>query len=59
MELDVFHLDGFTSRCTTCRLEHNFIVETKSKLRHARQVALHLDRAKDFGPNDVPVCIDL
>ena len=39
--------------------EHDLVVETESQFGHAREVALHLDRAKNLAPDNVAVCIDL
>jgi len=34
MELDIFHLDGLASCCSTRCLKHDFIVEAETKLGH-------------------------
>ena len=45
VELDVLHLDRLAPRRASRRLEHGLVVEPEPQLRHARQVALHLDGA--------------
>ena len=48
MKLDVLHLHGFSPRGTTGALEHGLVVEAEAQLRHAGEVALHLDGAEDL-----------
>ena len=58
VELDVLHLDGLAARRAPRRLEHDLVVEPEAQLRHAGQVALHLDGAQDLGPQHVAVAAD-
>lgn len=55
MELDVFHLDRLASGGPACRLKHDFIVQPETELRHATQIALHLNRAQDLRSKNISV----
>ena len=57
VELDVLHLDGLPARVAARALEHYLVVQPEPKFGHARQVALHLDRAEDLRADDVAVRI--
>lgn len=48
VELDVLHLDGLSSRCATCGLEHDLVVQTQTKFRHTTQITLHLDSTENL-----------
>jgi hypothetical protein len=48
VELDVFHFDCFTSCGPSCCLEHDFVIQSQSQLRHTRQVALHFDGTENL-----------
>jgi hypothetical protein len=53
MELDVFHLDCFTSGGPPGCLEHDFVIQSQPQLWHSRQIALHLDGSEDLGTEHV------
>lgn len=53
VELDIFHLHGFSSRCATRGLEHDLVVQPQTELRHSTQIALHLHGAQDLRSQDV------
>lgn len=55
VKLDVFHLNSLASRGPTSRFKHDLVVQSQAQLRHAGQVALHLDSAEDLGSQDIAV----
>lgn len=53
MEFHIFHLNCFSPCHSARRLKHGFIIQPKSQLWHATQVAFQLDRTKDLGAEDI------
>lgn len=53
MKFHIFHLNCFSPCRSTRRLKHGFIIQPKSQLWHAAQVAFQLDRTKDLRAEDI------
>jgi hypothetical protein len=49
---------GKGARTAAGALKHDLVVEAKAELRHAREIALHLDGAEDLGAGDVALGVD-
>ena len=59
MELDVLHLDRVSSCVASRAFEHNLVIQAETKFWHAGKVALHLDRTKNLGTNNISVGVNL
>ena len=47
------------SLTSTSILEHHLVIETQSQLRHAGEIAFHLDRAQNLASDDGSRSVDL
>ena len=58
VELDVLHLDQFATGRAVLHLEEHLVVEAELQLRHAAQIAAHVNAPKDLRPEHVSIGAD-
>ena len=58
MELDVLHLDQLASSRSVLHLKEHLVIEAKLQLRHAAQVAAHVNAPKDLRPEHISIRAD-